>query len=34
MAACQPYKNVPLSPTYRRAMIGVFLKRLLTEMAG
>ena len=34
MARSQPYKNVPLSPTYRRAMIGVFLKRLLSELAA
>jgi 4-hydroxybenzoyl-CoA reductase subunit beta len=32
-ACCQPYKNVALSPVYRRAMIGVFLKRLLTELS-
>ena len=29
---CQPYKNVALSPTYRRALIGVFLKRLLGDL--
>lgn len=34
VARCQPYKNVALSPTYRRAMIGVFLKRLLIDLTA
>jgi hypothetical protein len=32
MSRIKPYNNVPLTPTYRKQMVGVFLKRILTEL--
>jgi 4-hydroxybenzoyl-CoA reductase subunit beta len=34
MARVKPYNNVPLSPAYRKRMVGVYLRRLLTALAG
>ena len=34
MEEVQPYRNVHFSPQYRKAMVGVYLKRLLTELAS
>jgi len=33
MEQVQPYRNVHFSPQYRKAMVGVYLKRLLTELS-
>jgi 4-hydroxybenzoyl-CoA reductase subunit beta len=34
MAQLRPYNNVPLSPTYRRRMAGVYVRRLLHRLTG
>jgi len=34
MEQVQPYRNVHFSPQYRKAMVGVYLKRLLTELSA
>ncbi|NIR51245.1 hypothetical protein GWO43_21785, partial [candidate division KSB1 bacterium] len=34
MEQVKPYRNVHFSPQYRKAMVGVFLKRILTELSG
>ena len=33
MEQVQPYRNVHFSPQYSKAMVGVYLKRLLTELS-
>lgn len=33
MSHIRPYNNVPLTPTYRKQMVGVYLKRILSELA-
>ncbi|MFQ5648736.1 MAG: FAD binding domain-containing protein [bacterium] len=33
MNEVQPYRNVHFSPQYRKAMVGVYLQRILTELA-
>ncbi len=33
MGQIKPYRNVHFSPQYRKAMVGVFLQRILTELA-
>ncbi|MFQ5866222.1 MAG: FAD binding domain-containing protein [bacterium] len=33
MEQVKPYRNVHFSPQYRKAMVGVFLQRILTELA-
>jgi 4-hydroxybenzoyl-CoA reductase subunit beta len=32
MSHIRPYNNVPLTPTYRKQMVGVYLKRILSEL--
>jgi len=34
MARVRPYNNVPLSPAYRKRMVGVYVRRLLTALAN
>ncbi len=34
MEAVKPYRNVHFTPQYRKAMVGVYLKRLLQELSG
>jgi CO/xanthine dehydrogenase FAD-binding subunit len=34
MSRIKPYNNVPLTPTYRKQMVGVYLRRILGELAG
>ncbi len=34
MARVKPYNNVPLSPAYRKRMVGVYLRRLLAALAN
>jgi CO/xanthine dehydrogenase FAD-binding subunit len=34
MEHVRPYNNVPLSPTYRKRMVEVYVRRLLTRLAG
>ena len=33
MSRIKPYNNVPLTPSYRKQMVGVYLKRMLGELA-
>lgn len=33
MDRIKPYNNVPLTPTYRKQMVGVYLRRILEELA-
>ncbi len=34
MEQVKPYRNVHFSPQYRKAMVGIYLQRLLTELSG
>ena len=34
MEQVKPYRNVHFSPQYRKAMVGVYLRRLLTELSN
>ncbi len=34
MEEVKPYRNVHFSPQYRKAMVGVYVQRLLSELAG
>jgi CO/xanthine dehydrogenase FAD-binding subunit len=34
MARVKPYNNVPLSPTYRKRMVGVYLRRILGALVA
>ncbi len=34
MSRVKPYNNVPLSPTYRKRMVGVYLRRILGTLAA
>jgi CO/xanthine dehydrogenase FAD-binding subunit len=34
MEHVRPYNNVPLSPTYRKRMVEVYVRRLLTQLSA